>query len=134
VTYDGWADVASLSIQSVNGKFGGVRAGNATFSGVRGNVGFSAPGVAFTGAVVLSDIVASDTAQPMILLGSAADTRVAGGDMAQPNGRAIQVSGITRLQFTAGTSSHGTVIAAQKNAGRYEQNGVDVTTQIVAGP
>jgi hypothetical protein len=134
VTYDGWADVANLSIQSANGQFGGVRAGNASFNGTQGMVGVSAPGVTFTGPLIVADVVAADAAQPMLLAGGVSDARIAGGDMAQSNGRAIQVSGIARLQFTGGTSSHGATIAAQRNAGRFEQNGVDVTAQIVSGP
>jgi hypothetical protein len=51
----------------------------------------------------------------------------------QPNGRAIAVSGIERLQFTAGTSSHGTLLPAAPNRGKLEQNGQDVTSRI-AGP
>ncbi len=133
-TYDGWADLASLTIASANGKFGGVRAGNANFSGTHDSVGVVAPGLQFTGPVVLGDVAASDAAQPAILLGGVSDARIAGGDMAQPNARAIQVSGIAQLRFTAGASAQGATIAAQKNAGRFEENGVDVTSRIVSGP
>lgn len=134
VTYDGWADIASVAILSVNGKFGGVRTGNTTFSGTRSSVGLLAPGVAFTGPVVLGDIAAADAAQPVLLLGSSVEASVAGGDMAQLNARPIQVSGINQLRFVGGTSSQGTTIAPQQNAGRFERDGVDVTSQIVAGP
>jgi sugar lactone lactonase YvrE len=134
VIYDGWSDIASVAILSANGKFGGIFGGNTTFSGNRGLVGIFAAGIAFAGPVTVSDLAAADSAQPIFMLGSAGDTRVAGGDMGQLNGRAIVIGGMTRLVFTDGTSSHGTTIAAQPNAGRYERDGVDVTAQVVSGP
>lgn len=134
VTYDGFADIASISIQSSNGRFGGLRAANTGFRAVAGLTGIHAPGVQFTGPVFLNDITAADAATPVLLLGRADDVRITGGTLSQPNGQAVQVSGLTALQFADGTDSHGRLFPAQRNAAKLEQDGVDVTTQIVRGP
>jgi hypothetical protein len=131
VTYDGFADIAFVAIASSNGKFGGLRTANASYFGTSGLTGVNAPGVQFTGPVFIGDMNASDTAVPVILLGSAGDVRITGGDMLQANSAAVEVSGITQLKFAAGTTSHGTLLPAQANRARFLQNGVDVTTQIV---
>ncbi len=70
----------------------------------------------------------------MLILGSAADTKVAGGDFAQTNGRAVQVSGLTSLQFVAGMTSQGQNLPALANRGRLEQNGRDITGMVVVNP
>ncbi len=127
----GVAGLGFVAISSTNGKFGGVWTANATYFQSRGPTGIYAPGVQFTGPVYLNDIVAGSDAQPMLLFGSAADVRVTGGDMQQPNIRAIQVSGITQLRFTAGTTSNGTPLPAQANQGVFEENGGDVTARII---
>lgn len=132
VNYDGWGDIAGVVILSANGKFGGLRLGNTGCSGSRGHVGIYAPAVEFTGPVVLNDITAADNAQPVLRFGAvgAAGVAIAGGSMAQANSRAVQVSGFARLQFAAGASSHGATVGAQTNAGRYEENGADVTSRV----
>lgn len=132
--YDGVADVAFVAIHSTNGKFGGLRAGNAGFFATAGYTGVYAPDIAFTGPVYLHDINASANATGILLLGSAADVRVTGGDLQQANARAVQVSGVTELKFTAGSNSHGTALAAQNNQARLERAGVDVTAQLVVNP
>jgi hypothetical protein len=134
VTYDGFADLAYIAISSTNGKFGGVRAANASFWATHGMTGIYAPGVQFTGPVFIGDLNASETAVPQILLGSASDVRVTGGDLLQTNNAPVRVSGIAQLKFAAGSSSHGTLIPAQANKARLEQNGIDVTAQIVVNP
>jgi len=134
VNYDGMADIAFVAIASANGKFGGVRTANASYFATRGLTGVYAPGVQFTGPVFVSDIDASAAAIPVLQLGSGSDVRVTGGNLSQSNGSAIQVSGIVQLKFTDGTTSQGTLLPAQKNQGRLEQNGTDVTAQIVVNP
>lgn len=134
VSYDGFADIAFIAISSLNGKFGGVRTANATYFARRGYTGLYAPGVTFSGPVFIGDITAVESAQPVIILGAATDTRITGGDLAQTNGRAVRVSGLTQLRFTAGTDSHGNTVTASANAARLEQNGVDVTAAIVVNP
>jgi outer membrane protein assembly factor BamB/subtilisin family serine protease len=134
VTYDGVADLASIAILSRNGSFGGIRAGNASFFNTHGFTGIYAPGIQFTGPVILGDISASDSATPVILLGSATETFIAGGDLLQSNGRAVRVSGLTSLRFVAGANSHGVARPAQVNQARLEQNGAEVTRQIVVNP
>ena len=134
VAYDGRADIAFIAVLSTNGRFGGIRAANTRFSAIKGHTGIYAPNVQFTGPVFVGNIEAFDAAVPLLILGSATDVRVTGGDLYQDNGKAVQVSGITQLRFTTGTTSHGDVLAARKNAGRLEQSDNDVTAQIVVNP
>jgi len=133
-SYDGFADVAFVAISSTNGRFGGLRAANAVFLASRGLTGLYAPGVAFDGPVFIADIAAGSEATPVLQIGSGSDVRITSGNLLQPNGRAVQVSGITQLKFTIGSSSHGTIFNAQNNQGVLEQNGVNVTSQIVVNP
>ncbi len=134
VTYDGVADIAFIAISSSNGKFGGLRTANVSYFATKGLTGVYAPGVIFDGPVFIGDVNAWDAATPVIRLGSASDTRINGGDLLQSNGRAVQVSGITRLKFVANTDSHGNPQAAKTNQAVLQQNGVDVTSQIVVNP
>lgn len=134
VSYDGFADIAFIAIASANGKFGGVRAANATFFAQRGHTGIYAPGVEFTGPVYVGDVSAFNDAQPVLVLGAATNVRVTGGDMFQANGQSVQVSGITQLQFTDGSDSHGHTLPAQRNRAVYQENGADVTARIVRNP
>ena len=133
-SYDGVADIGYLAILSINGKFGGVRTANASYFATTGIAGILAPGVQFTGPVYVGDINASATASPMLLLGSADDVRITGGDLLQANNKAVQVSGMTQLKFTSGTTSQGNVLPAQTDKSRLEQNGADVTAQVVVNP
>jgi hypothetical protein len=43
----------------------------------------------------------------------------------------MNVSGITQLKFTAGTTSAGVTLPAQINKAQLQQNGADVTAQVV---
>lgn len=133
-TYNGLADVALIAIASTNGQFGGLRCANANFFATKGYTGVYAPGVQFSGPVFMGDISAADTATPVILLGSASDTRITGGDLEQANARAVQVSGLVGLQFRNGSDSHGNIFAAKANKGVLEQNGANVTAQIAQPP
>lgn len=135
VTYDGVADLAYVAILSRNGKFGGLRCANANFYATRGITGVYAPNVEFTGPVYIGDINAMGEETPMLILGLAdGDTLITGGDLAQVAGRAVQVSGLTRLRFVDGMTSHGVLLPAQANKARLEQNGVDVTAEVVVNP
>lgn len=130
VTYDGVADIAYIAILSANGRFGGLRTANASYWATKGDTGIFAPGVEFSGPVYLGDIEARAEATPVLLLGSASDVRIAGGSLQQLNNRSLQVSGIEQLRFTSGTTANGTTLPAQTNQARFEQNGVDVTTEL----
>lgn len=129
--YEGTAGVAFVAITSTNGQFGGIRAANATFYAVRGLTGIYAPDVSFTGPVFVGNIVAATEATGVLRLGSSTDVRIIGGNLEQLNARAVQVSGVTQLKFTAGITSHGVARPAQTNQARLEQDGVDITSQIV---
>lgn len=138
VTYDGFANVALITISSANGQFGGVRIGNALLSGSSGNVGLVATGVNFTGPIVIGDIDASGTASPKLLTGTVAgltgfpgEIRIAGGDLLQTNGRAIEFGTATAVRMGAGTNAHGVSLPAKTVAGRLERNGQDVTSTVV---
>jgi hypothetical protein len=132
--YDGIADIAFIAIESTNGKFGGVRTSNANYFASKGLTGLYAPGVVFRGPVYIGNISAFDGATPAIVLGSAADVRITGGDLEQPNARPVAVSGITQLKFTEGGDSHGRPIAAKANRGELREDGTDVTAAIVVNP
>lgn len=134
VTYDGFASVAYVAIQSADGQFGGLRAANANFFATHGLTGVYAPGVQFNGPVYVGEITAAETAEPVLVIGGGSNVRITGGDLLQSNSQPVQVSGITTLQFTAGSSSHGTMIGAQQNQAQLLDHGTDVTAQIVAYP
>jgi hypothetical protein len=132
VVYDGFADLAFVAVLSPTGKFGGLRTANASYFATQGLTGIYAPGVQFDGPIYVGDIHATDATTPVFMIGGATgETRVAGGDLAQPNGRAVEVSGLTLLQFTDGSDSHGNIIPAKIIQGHLEQNGVDITPQLV---
>ncbi|MBA3848729.1 MAG: hypothetical protein C0502_01880 [Opitutus sp.] len=133
-SYDAFADLASISITSTNGRFGGLRTANASYFATSGLTGVLAPGVEFTGPVFIGDINASDSATPVILLGSASDVRITGGDLLQSNSRAVAISGFSQLRFAAGQNSHGVLQSAQANRARLERDGVDVTSSVVINP
>ncbi len=130
--YDGIADIALLAIMSTNGRFGGVFTGNTHFFSTRSLTGIFAPNVEFTGRVVVSDITSHDNATPMLLLGQATSVLVAGGNLAQPTGRPVQVGMFGSVRLVDGTASDGRILPAQTIQGRLEQNGSDVTTQMTA--
>jgi hypothetical protein len=131
ITYDGYADIALLTVASSDGQFGGVRTGNAGYSRSSGMTGVYAPAVQFNGPVFVEDISGASSANASLVLGSVTDARITGGDLAQDNGRPVEVAGMTRLQFTAGTSSQGAVLPVQPNRAVLMTNGVDVTAQLV---
>ena len=134
-TYDGVADLARIVIIRSSGNFGGLRCANVNFFAAEGFTGIYAPSVVFRGPVYVGDVNAFDAAEPTLLLGVATDdTLIAGGDLFQTNGRAVQVGGLSRLEFVAGTTSHGVTQPAQSNQARLEQAGVDFTDQIVVNP
>ena len=134
VTYDGVADLAFVAILSANGKFGGLRTADAGYFAAKGLTGIYAPGVQFLGPVYASDINASAAATPVFIIGSSPDTRITGGDLLQANGQPVKVGGLTHLQFSAGTKSSGVTLPAQTNRAVLQQNGADVTAQVVANP
>ncbi len=132
--YDGFASFAFIAISSTNGKFGGLRASNGNCFATKGLTGIYAPGVQFQGPVFIGNITAFDAATPVLMIGSSSDTRITGGDLAQANNQAVKVTGLTQLKYTAGSDSGGTLFAAKTNKGVLQQNGVDVTAQIVVNP
>ena len=132
--YDGVADIAFIAITSTNGKFGGVRTANADYFANKGITGIYAPGVAFHGPLRIGNISAFDDAEPVIVVGSASDVEIAGGDLWQEDGRSINVRGIARIEFVDGSTSHGVLLPTQRNKARMEEDGVDVTEQIVVNP
>lgn len=134
VTYDGVADIASVAILSTNGKFDNLRTANTSYLATAGYTGVHAPGVAFAGVVYVGDIVAADAAIPVLMIASSNTTLIAGGDLLQTNGHAIQVGSLSKLNFVAGTTSHQGHLAAQQNRASIEFDGTDVTTAVVVNP
>lgn len=133
-SYDGIADIGFIAIMSANGKFGGLYTGNAHYFAHRGSTGIHAPSVQFVGPVRIGDIVAFDSATPVLLLGSAEDVSVNGGSLDQANDRPVQMSGVERIVFTAGADSGANTLPAQSNRAVLMQNGQDVTSRTVVNP
>ncbi len=137
-TYDGHADLARLVIQSPTQQFAGLFIGNGAFNDLAGDTGIYAPGVAFSFHIRVRDISAFENARPVLLLGGTPNPenglRILGGDLEQPNGRAIEVSGIGKVLMGAGTDSHNRFEPAQTNKGRLETNGTDVTADLIVNP
>ena len=125
------ADISLVAISPASGAFGGVRTANARYTGNSGLVGVYAPRVAISGPLFIGNVAASGTAVPVITTGSAGDVRITGGSLQEPNGAAVQVDGMTRVQMAAGTDSHGNLQPAQALGGRLERSGVDVTSVMV---
>lgn len=144
-TYDGIADVAVVSIASANGKFGGFYCASAGFFRDHGPTGLNAPGVEFTGRVLLHDLTATGTATPVLLTG-AVGTRenvgsdfqgrinVAGGDMHQPNGQAVETGDAQAVKFRDNYTSHYVHQPARANRAAYTRAGANVTALLVENP
>lgn len=139
VIYDGWARVAALGIASRNGALGGLHLGNVGFSaslGQTGIVAFDVTTFAQPPAVV-HDITAIGDGQPYLCFGTAARVaiKIAGGDLAQPVGTAITVSGLEQVLMGAGQDSCGVGAAAQACSGELILvDGTEVTVPLVSGP
>ncbi|MEO5960121.1 MAG: DUF1800 family protein, partial [Opitutaceae bacterium] len=125
---------ASVAVVGGNGRFGGLRTANASYFATKGLTGLYAPGIQFNGPIFVGDIDAFDVATPVLMFGSVADLRITGGDLLQTNGRPVQVSGLTQPNFVNGSTSHGTIFPFQSNKAVLQQNGVDVTAQLVPKP
>ncbi|ACB77524.1 Ig family protein [Opitutus terrae PB90-1] len=134
VVYDGVADIAFVAIQSTNGKFGGIRTGNAHYYASQGFTGVYAPGVTFAGPVNIGDVSAFDSATPVLVFGAIDEVRITGGNLAQDNGASVMVSGITQVRMVDGTTSQGVTLPAQQNQGVLIEDGTNVTSQIVVNP
>ena len=131
VAYDGMADISLVAIAPASGAIGGVRTANARYTGSSGLVGVYAPRVAISGPLFIGNVAASGAGVPVIVTGSAGDVRITGGSLQEPNGAAVQVDGMTRIQMAAGTDSHGNLQPAQALSVRLERSGVDVTSVMV---
>lgn len=139
--YDGVADIALLTVSSMDGRFGALRAANVRFSAPEGLTGIYASDIAFRDPVLVGDIDAQGSAQPALHLGASStgsdrsnEVRITGGDLRQSNGRHISVSGLGRLSFEAGTTSHDDFLPAQTNQGQLDLDGVDITAEVVVNP
>lgn len=131
MTYDGLADVASVAVVSPSASFGSVRAANTSFFASTGMTGIYAPGITFSGPVYVGEIDAFAAAKPVLVLGSATDARITGGNLQQTNSESVTIAGLTQLNFVAGTKSNGITLTAQNNVGQLLDNGVNVSSQIV---
>lgn len=98
--------------------FGGIRAGNALFSGESGVVGITAANVQIQDVVVISELNAAGTALPTLVFGGDSQfgaITVAGGGLISDNGMSINNTGSYEfgVTLTAGESSSGTELPAQ---------------------
>jgi hypothetical protein len=120
--YDGIADLQNLVIVAnpvnPNGStFGAIRMGNVQFWGTSGIVGISATKIQVQDVVRVGDLWALDTATPTLTFGSASQfgsVDVAGGDLSQPNGSAVQAQGyFYSVNPTSGRTSNNILLPAQ---------------------
>jgi cyclophilin family peptidyl-prolyl cis-trans isomerase len=130
VSYDGMADIAFLAVVSNGGAFGSIRTANSRYGHASGITGLYAPRAAVAGPVFVGEVLASGDATPAVVLGRASDARINGGSLHQPNGRAVQVDGMTKLQMVANQNSHGVAQPAQTLDARLVRGGIDVTDQL----
>lgn len=130
VTYEGWASIRALGVLSGVNRVGGIRLGNGRFESAVGVTGLWAPEIACP-TVFLSDIAAFSTAMPILAVSTGTEVGITGGGLFQPNGKAIQIEGISGLRMRAGMSSSGQIIGPSALLGRVVRNGVDVTSGIV---
>jgi len=133
-TYDGVADVGYIMIESSNGGFGGIWAGNMRLSATNGVVGILAPGVTFSGPVRLGDLRGEGGAVAMLMFGAAAEVAVAGGNLHQPNGGIISVQGTNRIVLGAGQTSQGVALPAQVNQGKFDRTDLEIIDANTAAP
>lgn len=129
VAYDGFADLALIEIvaerNSPDGaaSFGSIHAGNVRLFATQGLTGIYAPGVSIYGPVFVGDLSASDGAFPVLSVGNRSQLVtlvVAGGDLFQPNGQSILVTGFGVIGISAGTNSQGTYLPVPSSLSRIE--------------
>ncbi|ACB73941.1 hypothetical protein [Opitutus terrae] len=131
VVYDGVADIAALVVQSASGRAGGLFLGNAHFFAASGMTGVFAAGIQVAGPVRIGNVSAFDQAMPVLVFGHAAEVCIAGGDLWQDNGRAVEVWGIGGVCLAAGSKSNGEILLALPNLGKLISDGVDVTGVLI---
>lgn len=141
MTYDGIADLALLTIVAdpsspAGSLFGGIQMANVAFSARSGDTGIHAPSVQVQEVVRICDITAFDSAIPKLWFGPDSKfgaVSVAGGDLEQPNGRAIQIHfgssvGVATIigpgkpsivSMAAGQTSAGVILPAQPLRGTF---------------
>lgn len=132
--YDNAADFAILALHASAGRFGGARCGNGAASGASGFIGIHAPGITFEGPCFLHDLNAFDAARPVLGMAGVAEVWITGGDLWQPNNRAVAIGGLGRVVMKPGTNSAGALLPAQRSRGRLERAGADVTPTVLVNP
>jgi hypothetical protein len=130
VSYDGMADIAYLAVASGSLRFGGIFAGNASFTATNGLTGVFAPNLHFWAPVYVGDITAADNADGVFRVHSVGDARITGGDLLQLNNHPVTVEGMGQLLFTGNITSQGVPQSAQPNRAVLQQYGSDVSTQL----
>lgn len=136
---DGVADIARITIvadptQPGGSTFGGIRTANARYEDDSGIVGITAAGVNVQSVVIMGDVNASDTGVPTLLFGGASQfgtLQVAGGDLAQDNGAAINdlgLGGFQSVNFIDGTTSDNVLQPAGVFGGAFVVGGYAVAT------
>ena len=131
--------VVALGVVSLDRNLGGLHLGNALFAADAGATGIYAPDVAAIAQlpIVVHDFKASLQAHPYLDFApaAAAHIKIAGGDLGQPNGSDILVTGVTQVQMGAGQSSNGVTAPALTCQGHLvDDAGTSVTSALVTGP
>ncbi|MEO5959228.1 MAG: hypothetical protein ABIZ49_07590, partial [Opitutaceae bacterium] len=107
VTYDGVADIAALHVFSPTNRLGSVRFSNTEFSSGTGPIGLNAPGIRIGGPVNIHNVTALNSATPLLLTGTidTGQIGITGGDLFQPNGRAIGFGAAQKVAMLAVATS-----------------------------
>ena len=132
---DGVADIARITIvadpsQPGGSTFGGIRTANTMYSDDTGVVGIAADGVQVQSVVLIGDIDASNSGIPTLLFGDSSQfgtVQIAGGDLAQSNGEAINDGGFQTISFIDGMTSDGVLQPAGVFAGAFQNGEYRVT-------
>jgi hypothetical protein len=111
--YDGVADIKAIGLQSVDGRFGGIRAADTEFWGTKGWIGINATRVKIVGPVRLMNLSARDAAEPMLRMDDGATVEIAGGDLQQENEKPVHLDGQIQVTPISGATSDGTALPAQ---------------------
>jgi CubicO group peptidase (beta-lactamase class C family) len=80
--------------------------------------------------LVVGEIEAEHSAVPSLLFRQARQVYFCGSRMDQPNGKPVQVKGISAVETFFGADANGLVLANQRPAARFVENGIDVTDKL----
>jgi len=127
-TGNGFADVRRLIVQGSGLRMLALE--NARFSGDTGPVGIIASGVTVREGVNFHALQAAGEAQPALLFGNATQFTFMSPDMRQPNGKPVEIRGITEPELYFGSNADGQVLPLRVPECRFVADGIDITDRL----